>query len=157
MKRIFFALLILSSSTVFAQQRHDDNHQENNNNVPAPVQQSFQKDNPQANNPQWQQDQNNNNRWHATYRDNNDRNTDSYYDQDGTRIETHITLGKKDIPVNIDAKVNSRYNDNGDYRAERIESSNYQPIYRIHYHRRNKEKIVYMDEHGKRRHYHGQY
>ena len=151
MKKILFALFILSSATLFAQERHDNNKE--SDNVPSPVRQSFQKDNPQANNTMWGQDQKNN-QWHANYKDDHNRNTDAYYDPNGSRVETHITLNQSEVPVTVNARINTKYNPEGNYHAERIERPDYQPLYKIKYHRKNKDRVIYMDGQGKKRHFH---
>ena len=50
------------------------------NDMPIPVRQSFQRDHPNADNARWTE---NNNQWHASYRDGMNRNIDAYYDQNG--------------------------------------------------------------------------
>ena len=74
MKCLFLPLFALCSMVVFAQNERND--------IPVQVRISFQKDYPNVNNARWTE---NNNKWHASYLDDRNRNKDAYYDQSGNR------------------------------------------------------------------------
>ena len=131
-------MLLLSSTVVFAQNR---------NQVPNSVRQSFQRDYPTVNNAQWNQK---NGQWHANYKDNSNRDVDSYYDRNGRRVDTHIAWDRKDVPPQVDNRINSRYHANGNYKAYRIERPKAQPLFQI---RIGTKQPVYMDEQGRQRKY----
>ncbi len=151
MKKTFLAFLLLSSTTMFAQnERNNSDRNQQSNNPPAEVQNSFQKDNPNVNNTNWEQ---RNNQWHGNYKDNNNKNVDTYYDPNGDRINIRRELDRKDVPQNVDDRYNRKYKDNGDYRAARIERPNDVPLFEIKFHKGNRDRTIYMDEHGKKRHY----
>jgi len=149
MKKTLLGLVLLSSTTLFAQEQHD-NYNRNQQGPPAEVQNSFQRDNPNVNNANWEQT---NNQWHGNYKDNNNRNVDTYYDPTGNRIDTHREIDRRDVPQNVDDWYHRKYKDNGDYRAVRIERPNDIPLFEIRFHKGRRDRIIYMDEHGKKRHY----
>ena len=129
-------MLLLSSTVVFAQ------------NVPSSVRRSFQKDYPSVNNAQWAQKSG---QWHATYRDNSNRDVDAYYDRYGKRQETHIAWDRKDVPPQLDNRVYNRYHSR-DYNVYRIERPRSKPLFEI---RIGSKKPVYMDEQGREQKYYG--
>src|SRR6202000_876601 len=104
MKKMIFIFFLFASSVAFAQEK-EYNHTQTGD-APEKVRGAFQKDNPQSSNTQWEQ---RNNQWHASYKDDNNRKSDAYYDGNGNRIETHTILNKKDVPENIDNSVNRKY------------------------------------------------
>ncbi len=136
MKKFFFSLFLLSTTVAFAQ-----------NNVPSSVRRSFQRDNPSVNDAQWNQK---NGQWHANYKDNNNRNVDASYDRYGKRVDTHIGWDRKDVPQQVDTRVNSRYHPNGDYTVNRIERPKAKPLFEI---RIGTKRPVYMDEQGREQKY----
>jgi hypothetical protein len=138
MKKILIGLFILSSTTLFAQ--NNRNHQ-----VPASVQNSFQKDYPNSQNPQWN---NSNGQWHGTYKDKNNRNVETHYNPNGQRIDTHISYNQNELPSKVRDVANKKYNTN--YSSNRIERPNSQPLYQI---KSQSGSTTYMDENGKKRKY----
>jgi hypothetical protein len=151
MKKTFFAIFILIGATLSAQDRrtNNDNNQQTDN-APSNVQQSFHRDNPNVNETKWNKG---NNQWHANYKDNNNRNVDTYYDPNGNRIDTHIPLDKRDVPPTVDERVNIKFNIGGNYRAAKIDRPNDQPLFEIKFHKGRRDRTIYMDEHGRKRHY----
>ena len=133
MKKIFLPLLLLGSTVIFAQN--------------AQVQLSFQRDYPDRRDVQWVQT---NDQWHAHYRDDRNRDMDVYYDNYGNRRDTHIGWDRRDVPRNVDNRINRRYHPNGEYRVERIERPSYRPLFQI---RIGTKSPVYMDDRGRRRRY----
>lgn len=152
MKKTFLALLLLSSTAMFAQNGRTNpaDRSQPSNHAPAKIQQSFQKDNPNTNDARWSEG---NNQWHANYKDNNNRNVDAYYDRNGLRKDTHTTLDKRDVPQNVDSRVNGRYNANGNYNVARIDRPNDQPLFQIKIQRGGSARTVYMDEQGREKRY----
>lgn len=134
MKKLFLPLLLLSSTLIFAQNTQ--------------VQLSFQRDYPDVRDARWIQT---NDQWHATYRDSRNRNVDVYYDNYGNRRDTHIGWDRRDVPPNVDSRINRRYHTNGEYRVERIERPSYRPLFQIRIGTRSRP--IYMDEQARRRRY----
>jgi hypothetical protein len=136
MKKTFLAIFLLSSISMFSQNDK--------------VRQSFQRDYPNARDAQWSQT---NNQWHSTYKDDQNRNVNAYYDQDGNRVDTHISLNRKDVPQNVDNRANSKYHANGNYQVQRIERPSNPPLFQIRIQTGTKDRTVYMDEQGRERRY----
>jgi hypothetical protein len=152
MKHLFFVLIAFGNTIVFAQEK-DYNHTQTGD-APSNVRGSFAKEYPQSSNTKWEQQ---GSQWHANYKDDNQRNADAYYDGSGNRLETVTSLEKKDIPASVDNEVNRRYKVNGNYYASRIERPNYGTFYKVKYSSKNKDHMVFMDEAGKKRHFHKKY
>src|SRR5476649_1448818 len=110
MKKLL-AIALLFATTTFAQNR-------DRNQPPERIQQSFQKENTNSGNARWTQS---NNQWHASYKDNNNRNVDAYYDQHGNHKDTHREIDKREVPSIVDERVNNSYHANGHYTATKIE------------------------------------
>jgi hypothetical protein len=145
MKKLFFSLLLLSSTAMYAQ---------NDRDVPPPVRQSFQRDYGDVRDTRWEQT---NGQWHAHYRDNNNRDVDAYYDRDGNRRDTHIAWDRRDVPQNVDNRINRRYHVNGEYRVQRIERPLFPPLFQIRIQRGTRDRTIYMDEQARRRRYHDEH
>jgi hypothetical protein len=144
MKRILLGALLLSSASLFAQ---DDHRQDGDNNrVPDNVQRSFQREYPNAQNPQWQ---NTNGQWHSTYRDKDNREAESYYNLDGRRIDTHYSYNNNDLPPRVRERADRRYQSN--YLAYRVERPNAQPLFQIRI--GDNDRANYYDENGRKRRY----
>ncbi len=149
MKKTLFALMLLSSTVIFAQiGQNNNNRNQPANRAPAPVQQSFQRENPDAKDARWSQS---NREWRANYRDNNRRNVDVYYDRDGVRKDIHRALDRMDVPRNINNRVNSRYG--GNYRVARIERMNEETLFQIKIQNGRRSRTIYMNERGENRQY----
>lgn len=147
------SLLLLSSITIFAQQSDDHNgnrdNRRNNNaqnyNPPDNIQQSFQRDNPEVKNAQWQ---NSRGRWHTTYKDKDNRDADAYYDNDGNRLATHYAYNQTDLPEGVRRRLEKRHETG--YQAYRIERPNSGVLFQITFSNGN---VTYYDENGKKRKY----
>lgn len=153
MKKSILALILLSSSTLFAQNgRTNRDRNQPSNTAPSTVTASFHRDNPNIseNEVNWSQS---NNQWRANYKDMSSRNVDAYYDRDGISKDRHTAYEKRDIPQQVDSRVNSRYSANGNYRAVRIEQPNKRTIFQIKIQNGGKDRTVYMDENGNKRKY----
>lgn len=148
---MFFAILLLSGTAMFAQNNKTTrDRNQPSNDAPATVLQSFHRDNPNVNNENWSQS---NNQWRANYNDDQNRNVDLYYDRNGIKGDKHTAWDNKDIPLNIDGRVNSTYHANGNYKAVRIDRPNNSALYQIKIQNGGKDRIVYLDEQGKKRKY----
>jgi hypothetical protein len=145
MKTTFLAILLICSVTSFAQSRYDRDNQ-----PPASIQRSFQRDNPNVTNPSWERRRN---EWHATYRDNNNREAEIYYDNYGRRRDTHISWERTQVPREVDRRFNRRYHYNGDYRVMRIERPRSRPLFQITFQRGGRNRSIYMDERGRETQY----
>ena len=152
-KIIFIGTLILSSTKLFAQDR--DRDRDNNNNrdrrnerqAPNSVQESWRREHPDVNNPSWEQ---RNGQWHARYQDqrNNNRNTDSYYDQRGRHIDTHTEWDRNQMPQDFDRRIRSRYHAR-DYQVTRIDRANNQgSLFQVLLNSGSRKRTIYTDEHG---------
>ena len=150
MKKLFFSLVLLSSTAVFAQRRHhDDNNNNDRNQPPATVQRSFERENPNRN-ATWTQS---NNQWHATYKDDNNRDVEAHYDGYGRRRDTHIAWNRNEVPRDLDDRINRMYHPRN-YNAIRIERPYNQPLFQISLDLGGgRNRTVYMDERGRQRQY----
>jgi hypothetical protein len=137
MKKLLLPLLLISSTMVFAQNTQ--------------VQLSFQRDYPDVQDVRWDQT---NDQWHGSYRDGRNRNMDVYYDNYGNRRETRTEWDRRDVPTNVDSRINRRYHTNGEYRIQRIERPAYRPLFQI---RIGTRRPVYMDDGARRRRYYNNY
>lgn len=156
MKKLLIGLFILSSVTLFAQDNKDEhdrdqnkNRSENrdsrNNQAPENVQRSFRQDNPNTQNTHWE---NTNGQWHATYRDKDNRDVDTYYNSGGQRIDTHSSYNQNELPERVRDRANKRYHSN--YKSYRIDRPNSQTIFQI---RLEDGRNFYYDENGRKRRY----
>jgi YD repeat-containing protein len=139
MKKIFFALFLLGSTTMFAQR----------NQPPSSVRESFQRDNP-SRNARWKRE--NNNEWHATYRDANNRNIEAYYDRNGRMRETHTPWNRKDMPSDLDNRIYRMYHTRN-YRAVKIDRPNDEALFQVSFSIGGKNRTVYLDAQGKSKTY----
>jgi hypothetical protein len=153
MKKLLMGLLILSvTTTVFAQndrnsRRNRNMNQSNNTTVPDPVRQSFQRDNPNVRDPQWS---NTNGQWRGVYKDRDNKDVETYYENDGRRVDTHIRYNQTELPPQVRDRAERRYHTTGNYDAYRIERPNSQPLFQL---RIQSGRTIYLDENGRKRRY----
>jgi hypothetical protein len=135
MKKILFIGFLFCSLVSFAQ-------------VPSGVRVTFQRDYPGVNWDQvrWEQ---RNNQWHGYYRDGYNRDVDTYYDEYGRRIDTHVYYDRQYVPPRIDRRIRRRYPEEN-YRVYRIERPAARPLFQIQIGKRNP---YYTNERGRRRRY----
>lgn len=152
MKKILIGLLVFSSTALFAQENRDNNNQNRDNqnrdhreNVPTNVQQVFQRENPGAQNTQWS---NTNGQWHGTYKDQNNRNVETYYSSDGHRVDTHTRYDRNDLPASVKTRADKKYSSN--YETYRIDRPNSESLYQI---KPQSGRTRYLDKNGKKRRY----
>lgn len=137
---------LLSGVAVLAQYNGNRNSNHTRNQPPATVQESFQRDNPNANNTKWQRE---NGQWHATYKDaDRNRNVHAYYDTRGQHRETRMDWDRKDVPSDLDRRINERYHARGRYNVTRIERPDHDPLFQVKLNIGGVAKIVYTDEKG---------
>lgn len=148
-KKGLLVLVLLGNTMIFSQVGHSKkNRNQPVNYAPVPVQQSFQKENPDANDARWSQ---NNHEWRANYRDNRSHNVDAYYDRNGIHKDTHRALDKMDVPRNINRGITAKYG--GNYRVARIERPNEAPVLQVKVQNSGRSQTLYMDEQGNKRQY----
>jgi len=141
MKKLFFAFLLLPAFAVTAQYNHQ---------APETVQRSFQREHPEAHNAHWIRS---NNQWHASYRDNNNRNVEVRYDIHGNHQATHFEMDRRDVPRVIDERVRRDYHSGDHYTVRRIERPNLAPLFQLSIGTGRGSRVVYMDEQGRNRNY----
>ena len=157
---IFLVLLAVGSITGFAQRGRDDMNDRNNGNMndrnyggsndqrnpPQQVQQSFRRDNPHAADARWGQ---NNNQWHAQYRDRdyNNRIAQAYYDPRGRHVDTHIQWERSQLPRNVESRIYTRYHTRN-YQVYRVVRPNSFPLFQIILNIGGGNRTVYVDENG---------
>ena len=152
-KKGLLVLVLLGNTTIFSQVGHSKkNRNQPVNYAPVPVQQSFQKENPDVKDTHWSE---NNHEWQANYIDNKHHTVDAYYDRNGIRKDMHCALDKMDVPRNINRSITSMYG--GNYRVARIERPNETPVYQIKVHNGEKSRTVYMDEQANKKQYNDQH
>ena len=144
MKRIFFGVLLLASASVFAQNdnhnRDRDHHDQDN--VPANVRQSYQREHPNTKETHWK---NENGQWHVTYRDQDDKNYDVYYDNDGRRMDRGGDADAQ-LPYKLKRRLDRRYHTS--YQAHRMDRPGSDVIFKISL---GDGSVMYYDENGRRR------
>ncbi len=143
MKNLFICLLLVTNARLFAQVTYTNQHIFGTK-APIPVQQSFQKINPEVQDASWSK---RNLVWRVNYRDNTKRNVDAYYDSNGNLKDIHRCLDKMDVPRFVNMGISKRYG--GNYRVTRIERGNENPVYQITIQKQGSSHIVYMDGQGK--------
>lgn len=149
MKTILFVMVLFGSAGVFAQiGKKSHTRTQPGIQVPAAVQQSFQKENPEAKDAHWSRT---NQEWRANYHDNNRRTVDEYYRRNGLRNDLHRSLDRLDVPRSINSRVKSLYG--GNYRVARIERSNEEPVFQIKVQKGPESRTLYMNERGEDRQY----
>lgn len=153
MKKFLVGLFILSCTTLFAQDNRNDQNRnmdkdnKYNNGRPDEVRRSFERDYPNAQNPQWN---NSNGQWHASFRDQNNKNIETHYDNYGRRIDTHTPYDQNEFPGNVRDRADRRYNTNGNYNGYRIDRPDYEPLFQL---KIQSGRTIYMNENGEKRRY----
>jgi hypothetical protein len=145
-KVMFFTLLLLAAQgQLFAQGSHQ--------RVPATVQKSFQKDYPEAKDPQWNSDHG---QWHANFNDRsaNDRGEMvAHYDQNGRHVDSHIPYDRNDVPSPVLDRTKRSYPGAKDYSYTRIERQGAQPLFQVSLNLQGRNKTLYVDDNGREKKY----
>src|SRR5579872_2464176 len=145
-KAMFFTLISLAvASQLIAQ---DSRHR-----APAAVQQSFQKDYPEARNPQWSST---NGQWHADFTDHSQSDRGemvAHYDQSGHHVDSHIPYDRNDVPAPVIEKTQRSYPGARDDNYTRIEHPGGKPLFQVNLHIQGKSRTMYVDDSGKERKY----
>jgi hypothetical protein len=145
-KAIFFTLILLTvAGQLIAQSsRH---------HAPAAVQQSFQKDYPEARNPQWSST---NGQWHASFTDHSQNDMGemvAHYDQNGRHVDSHIPYDRNDVPAPVIERTHRRYRGGRDYNYTRIEHPGEQPLFQVSLNLQGRHRTMYVDDNGQERKY----
>jgi hypothetical protein len=140
-KLIFSSLLLLTAAGLSAQGMHS--HAQ----APSTVTESFQKDYPDAKQPQWKQS---NGQWNANFKRTSDNhNVAAYYDGKGQHIDSHVNLHKTDVPAPVVDRVSSKYPGGHVSQYTKIERPNDNEVYQVKVKQHNKSRTVYVDGQGK--------
>jgi hypothetical protein len=146
-KAMFLPLFVLvSGGQLVAQDMH--------RHAPASIQRSFQRDYPEARNPQWSST---NGQWHADFDDHSkyDRGQMvAHYDRYGHHIDSHIPYDRNDVPSAIVDRTQRNYPGGSDYTYTRIERPAGQPLFQVSLNLQNKNRTLYVDDNGREQKYH---
>jgi hypothetical protein len=129
--------------------------QDNRHQAPATVQQSFQKDYPDARNPQWSST---NGQWSASFTDHSQQDQGemvAHYDQSGHHVDSQIPYDRSDVPQAVVQKTQSSYPGATGDNYTRIERPGGQPLYQVNLHVQGKSWTMYVDEKGQEKKYSG--
>ena len=121
--------------------------------APAAVRRSFQKDYPEARDPQWSST---NGQWHADFVDHSPKDRGQMvanYDQSGHHIDSQIPYDENDVPPTVVYRTQRNYPYGTNYAYTRIERPVGNPIFRVDLSLRNKIKTLYEDESGNEQRY----
>jgi hypothetical protein len=140
----FFALA-LSSRLIAQNARH----------APGAVQGSFQRDYPEARDPQWNFSHS---QWHANFNDHsqNDRGEMvANYDRSGHHIDSHIRYDQNDVPTAVVDRTQRNYPGGRNYTYTRIERPVGQPLFQVSLNLHQKNRTLYVDDNGREQKYYG--
>lgn len=145
-KVLFFTLISLAAAgQLIAQNSH--------HHAPAAVQQSFQKDYPEARNPKWSS---NNGQWHASFTDHSQYDRGemvAHYDHSGHHVDSHIPYDRNDVPQAVVEKTKRSYPGAKDDYYTRIEQPGGQALFQVNLHIQGKRRTMYVDDNGRERKY----
>ena len=142
-------LSVLFVLTLAGQLAAQDRHQQ----APAAIQRSFQRDYPEARNPQWSSDHG---QWHANFEDHSryDRGEMvAHYNQYGHHIDSHIPYDRNDVPPVVIHKTERTYPGARDYSYTRIEHPGGQPLFQVSLNLQGRNRTVYLDDNGREKRY----
>jgi hypothetical protein len=149
MKKTVFLIAVLALAKLSMGQDHRDHEQ-----VPAKVQQSFQRDYPQAASTRWSR---NGEHWNADFTDRGPGDNGamvSRYDHNGRHLDSHIPYDRNDVPASVRERMEKKYPGGREYRYTRIEPHGDQPLFQVRLNVGGKQKTTYVDEQGRDREYH---
>lgn len=114
--------------------------------VPFSTMQTFQKDFPHAESPQWQHL---GSIWVATFHDKDHGNNqiDNFYDSMGHLLERRTVLKKGETPRSLNEQIQSKYH-TSDYLVIRFELSGQPIIYQVSVNLKSGRIMIYTDEQG---------
>jgi len=145
-KVLFLALIALAGAgPLIAQDRHQQ--------APSGVQRAFQRDYPDARNPQWGRA---NGQWHADFTDHSryDRGEMvAHYDQYGHHVDSHIPYDRNDVPPVVVDRVQKNYPGASNHSYTRIEHPGQQPLFQVSLNLHGANRTTYVDEHGREKKY----
>jgi hypothetical protein len=125
--------------------------QEGDRHVPSTVRHSFQRDYPEARDPQWSSEHG---QWHANFQDHSryDRGEMvAHYDHYGHHIDSHIPYDPNDVPQPVVERTQKHYQGGRGYSYERIERPGAEPLFQVSVDLQGGHKTVFMDENGRER------
>jgi len=145
-KLIFLAFFTLASTGQLIAQ-------DGQNHAPRGVQRAFQRDYPEAHNPQWNRVHG---QWHANFEDRSrfDRGEMvAHYDQYGHHVDSHIPYDRNDVPPVVIERTRRYYPDGRDYNYTRIEHPGRQPLFQVSFSIGGKSRTTYVDDNGREKKY----
>lgn len=137
--------LLVSAGCLLAQHRQD--------RAPQQVQQTFQRDYPQADNATWSHK---NSQWSARFDDkspNDNGEMVAHYSHTGKYIDSHIPYDRNDVPAAVVKTTHRRYRDARDESYTRIDQPNGLSLFQVLLNIGGNQKKVYMNEDGQERRY----
>jgi hypothetical protein len=127
--------------------------QDSRHRAPASVRQSFQRDYPEARNPDWSSS---NGQWSASFTDHSQYDRGemvAHYDRSGHHVDSHIPYDRNDVPQAVVERTQRSYPGGRDYNYTRIERPGGQPLFQVDLHVQGRNRTVYVDENGRERKY----
>ena len=127
--------------------------QESRHHTPAAVQHAFQRDYPEARDPQWSST---NGQWSANFTDHSQYDRGemvAHYDRSGHHVDSHIPYDRGDVPQVVIERAQRNYPDAGDYNYTRIERPGGQPLFQVSLRTHGRRRTMYLDDNGRERRY----
>ena len=127
--------------------------QEGRHHAPSTVQHAFQRDYPEAGNPQWSST---NGQWSASFADHSQYDRGemiAHYDRSGHHVDSHVPYDRNDVPQAVVEKTQRSYPDARDYNYTEIERPSGQSFFQVRFHTHGKRRTMYVDESGRERQY----
>jgi hypothetical protein len=146
MQKILYTIALVMAIALSGQAQNHTRDNNNQNNMPPPaVQQTFQKEHPTAKDVNWQRT---NHQWHSRHTDEtNNTHVDTYYNQNGNRVDSHQPIERNAVPHEVDQHVQDRYHAD-DYTAIRIDRPNHPFVFQLDVRQKKKHRKVYVDQRG---------
>ena len=145
-KVMFFILIFLATAGPLIAQ-------ESRHHVPAAVRNSFQKDYPEAGDPQWSAA---NGHWSASFTDHSQYDRGemvAHYDQSGYHVDSHIPYDRNDVPQAVVERTQRSYPGADGDSYTRIERRGQQPLFQVNLRVHGKSRRMYIDDNGRERKY----
>jgi hypothetical protein len=139
-----FVTLVVSGQLIAQEGRH---------RAPATVQHAFQRDYPEAGNPEWSST---NGQWSASFTDHSQYDRGemvAHYDRSGHHVDSHIPYDRADVPQVVIDRTQRSYPDAGGYTYTRIERPDAQPLFQVNLRVHGRRRTMYVDDNGRERRY----
>jgi hypothetical protein len=127
--------------------------QEGRHHAPASVQRSFQRDYPEAGNPEWSET---NGQWSADFTDHSryDRGEMvAHYDRSGHHVDSHVPYDRSDVPTAVVARTQRNYPDASGDSYTRIERPGQRALFQVSLRAHGRRHTIYVDDNGRERKY----